>query len=70
VKRIVQRITLLVVAVLCLGQSDCYTGSYVGYGYGYGYGPGYGPGYGAGYYNDGFYGPPMMGGGYGFYGRP
>jgi hypothetical protein len=61
VKRTIQRITLLVVAFLCLGQSDCYTGSYVGYGYGgYGYGPGY--------YDRGFYGPPM--GGYGFYGMP
>jgi hypothetical protein len=66
VKRIVQRITLLVVAGLCLGQSDCYAGAYPGYGYGYG------PGYGPGYYDDTFYGPPMggYGYGYGFYGRP
>jgi len=66
-KRIVQRVVLLSVAVVCLGTSDCYTGTYMGYGYG----PGYGPG-GYGYYNDGFYGPPRggYGYGYGFYGRP
>ncbi len=68
-KRIVQRIGLLFVLVLCLGQSDCETGSYVGYGYGYG---GYGYGYGQGYYDSAFYGGGAMGPayGYGFYGRP
>jgi hypothetical protein len=64
VKRIVQRIALVVLAVLCLGTSDCYTGAYVGYGYG--------PGYGPGYYDEVFYTPPIdrYGYGYGFYGRP
>ncbi|MGB5704720.1 MAG: hypothetical protein WBM48_18005 [Polyangiales bacterium] len=68
-KRIVQRIALLFGLVLCLGQSDCYTGSYVGYGYGYG---GYGYGYGQGYYDSAFYGGGPMGPAYGggFYGRP
>ena len=62
--RLVERIVLLTVFLLCLAASSCtaYGGTYVGYGYG--------PGYSGDYYGDVFYSAPMDNYGYGFYGHP
>jgi hypothetical protein len=62
--RLVERIVLLTVFLVCLAASSCTFsgGTYVGYGYG--------PGYGSDYYGDVFYSSPMDNYGYGFYGHP
>lgn len=59
-RRAIERILLLTLAVFCLGASSCYVsgGATVGYGYSHGY------------YDDVFYRSPMDRYGYGFYGHP
>jgi hypothetical protein len=58
-KRIIERLVLLTVAVFCLAASSCYvSGGYVGYGYSHNH------------YDDVFYSAPIDRYGYGFYGHP
>jgi hypothetical protein len=58
-RRIIERLLLLTVAVFCLAVSSCYvSGGYVGYGYS------------PNYYDDVFYSAPIDRYGYGFYGHP
>jgi hypothetical protein len=58
-RRTIERILLLTMAVFCLAASSCYaSGGYVGYGYS------------PNYYDNVFYSAPMDRYGYGFYGHP
>ena len=59
-KRILERVVLLLTVLCCLAASSCYTtgGAYVGYGYS------------PNYYDDVFYSAPASRYGYGFYGHP
>ena len=58
-KRHIETLVLVAVAVFCLAAASCYvSGGYVGYGYS------------PNYYHDVFYTAPMNRYGYGFYGHP